>query len=102
MIQNLLDSHLSVAGLKQIIKPIDILDKDDFEKEIDELGSIRAKADAIKSSMTKTISEKRDENPAYYDKFSEKIKKALDEYKDKVITESEYLEKLKSIMSDFG
>ena len=30
--QNLLDTHLSFAGLKQITNPIDALDKDDFEK----------------------------------------------------------------------
>lgn len=99
--QNLLDTHLSVAGLKQITNPVDILNKDEFEKELDELGSLRSKADAITSSMTKSISEKRDENPAYYDSFSKRIKEALDEYKDRVITEAEYLAKMRSIMDDY-
>ena len=35
LMQNLLDTHLSVAGLKQITNPIDILNKDDFEKELE-------------------------------------------------------------------
>ena len=35
LMQNLLDTHLSVAGLRQITNPIDILNKDDFEKEFD-------------------------------------------------------------------
>ena len=39
--------YLSVAGLKQITSPIDILNKDDFEQELEKLGSLRAKADAI-------------------------------------------------------
>lgn len=99
--QNLLDTHLSVAGLKQITNPVDILNKDEFEKELDELGSLRSKADAITSSMTKSISEKRDENPAYYDSFSKRIKEALEEYKDRVITEAEYLAKMRSIMDDY-
>ena len=64
LMQNLLDTHLSVAGLKKITSPIDILNKDDFEKELEELGSLRSKADAIASRMTRSISEKRDENPA--------------------------------------
>lgn len=34
LMQNLLDTHLSVAGLKQITNPIDILNKDDFEREL--------------------------------------------------------------------
>ena len=102
LMQNLLDTHLSVAGLKQITKPIDILNKDDFEKELEELGSLRSKADAIASRMTKSISEKRDENPAYYDSFSKRIKDALELYKEKVISEAEYLAKMREIMEDYG
>ena len=91
LMQNLLDTHLSVAGLKKITSPIDILNKDDFEKELEELGSLRSKADAIASRMTRSISEKRDENPAYYDSFSKRIRDALALYKEKVISEAEYL-----------
>lgn len=101
LMQNLLDTHLSVAGLKKITSPIDILNKDDFEKEIEELGSLRSKADAIASRMTRSISEKRDENPAYYDSFSKRIRDALALYKEKVISEAEYLAKMRTIMEDY-
>ena len=75
---------IAEGALNKAIKYV----KDQFEKELDELGSLRSKADAITSSMTKSISEKRDENPAYYDSFSKRIKEALEEYKDRVITEA--------------
>ena len=101
LMQNLLDMHLSVAGLKKITSPIDILNKDDFEKELEELGSLRSKADAIASRMTKSISEKRDENPAYYDSFSKRIRDALALYREKVISEAEYLAKMRTIMEDY-
>ena len=101
LMQNLLDTHLSVAGLKRITSPIDILNKDDFEKELEELGSSRSKADAIASRMTRSISEKRDENPAYYDSFSKRIRDALALYKEKVISEAEYLAKMRTIMGDY-
>lgn len=101
LMQNLLDTHLSVAGLKKITSPIDILNKDDFEKELEELGSLRSKADAIASRMTRSISEKRDENPAYYDSFSKRIKDALALYREKVISEAEYLAKMRTIMEDY-
>lgn len=101
LMQNLLDTHLSVAGLKKITSPIDILNKDDFEKELEELGSLRSKADAIASRMTRSISEKRDENPAYYDSFSKRIRDALALYKEKVISEAEYLAKMRTIMGDY-
>ena len=101
LMQNLLDTHLSVAGLKQITSPINILNKDDFEHELEQLGTLRAKADAITSKLNRSISEKHDENPAYYDSFSKRIKEALDQYKEKVISEAEYLAKMRTILEDY-
>ena len=101
LMQNLLDTHLSVAGMKQITNPVDILNKDDFERELEELGSLRAKADAITSRLSRSISSKYTENPAYYDSFSKRIKDALEQYKEKVISEAEYLAKMRSIMEDY-
>ena len=80
---------------------MDILNRDEMEKELKELGSLRSKADAIIAHMTKSIKEKHDENPAYYDSFSKRIKEALEEYKNRVITEAEYLEKMRTIMEDY-
>lgn len=101
VMQNLLDRNLSVTGLKIVTAPVDILDSDELEKQLNELGSARAKADAIRSRMTKSISEKYDENPAYYDKFSEKIKEALELYKKQIISEAEYYEKMTKIMKEY-
>lgn len=39
--------------------------------------------------------------PAYYDSFSKRIKDALDQYKEKVISEAEYLAKMRTIMEDY-
>lgn len=101
LMQNLLDTHLSVEGLRKITAPVDILNKEEFEREIKELTSKKAQADAIKSQIARSISEKYDENPAYYESFSERIKIALQEYKDRRINDAEYLEKMKKIMEDY-
>lgn len=101
IMQNLLDQNLSVTGLKIIAAPVDILDSEGLEKQLNELGSARAKADAIRSRMTKSISEKYDENPAYYDNFSKKIKETLELYKKQVISEAEYLAKITKIMEEY-
>lgn len=101
LMQNLLDTHLSVAGLRQITSPVDILNKDAFERELAELGTLRAKAEAITSKLTRSISEKRQENPMYYDSFSRRIREALEQYKEKVISEAEYLAKMRDIMEDY-
>lgn len=102
LMQNLLDTHLSVAGLKQITAPVDILNKTDLEKELEELGSARAKADAIVSRLTKSISEKMDENPAYYQSFSKLIEETLKSYREKIISDAEYLNKMRKIINDYG
>lgn len=99
--QNLLDTHMSVSGIKQITNPVDILNRDEMEKELKELGSLRSKADAIVAHMTKSIKKSYDENPAYYDSFSKRIKEALEEYKNRIISEAEYLEKMRTIMEDY-
>lgn len=101
LMQNLLDTYMSVAGLRRITSPLDILNKEEFEKQLEELGSLRAKADAIQSRMTKSISEKYDENPAYYGSFSKRIVEVLNQYKDQIITDAEYLSKMKAIMEDY-
>lgn len=101
LMQNLLDTRLSVAGLKQFTNPVDILNKDDFERELKEMGTLRAKADAITSRLSRSISASYEENPTYYDNFSKRIKSALDQYKEKVISEAEYLAKMRSIMEDY-
>lgn len=51
--------------------------------------------------MTRSIHDKRNENPAYYDSFSKRIKDALDLYMDKVISEAEYFDKMQTILDDY-
>ena len=101
LMQNLLDTHMSVSGLRQITNPVDILNKDDFEKELEELGTMRSKADAISSRLSKSISEKYKENPAYYETFSKRIKDSLEQYRNQVINEAQYLTKMKAILEDY-
>ena len=72
-----------------------------MEQELRELGSLRSKADAIASHMAKSIKGLRDENPAYYDSFSKRIKDTLEDYKNRVISEAEYLQKMQEIMEDY-
>lgn len=99
--QSLLDRHLHVADLKRITEPVDILNTDAMEKELVSLGTLRSKADAIQSRMARSISEKYDENPAYYESFSKRIREALELYKQKILSDAEYLKKMRNIMGDY-
>lgn len=101
IMQNLLDTHLSVSGLKQITEPVDIMNQSAMEKELEGLGSLGAKSDAIQSRLAKSISQRHDENPAYYDSFSKRIKETLQQYKEKIITDAQRYDKMRAIMADY-
>ena len=51
--------------------------------------------------MGKRISEKWDENPAFYKRFSERIEDIINAYKEKRISDAEYLEHMNDIKNDF-
>lgn len=99
--RNLLDKHMSVVGLKILTKPLDIMNKGELEKEIEDLGGKASKADAIRYNLSKNISINYETNPAYYDSFSKRIKDVLEQYKEKVISDAEYLQAMSKILNDF-
>ena len=99
--RNLMDTYIAAEDVIQITAPVDILNEEEFEDELMRLGSPRAKADAICTRMTKRINEKWDENPSYYKKFSERIEEIINQYKEKRISEADYLEKMHTVMDDF-
>ena len=99
--QKLIDNYIAAEDVIRITNPVDIMDKKGFEEELNRLGSPRAKADAIRTRMTRSISMKWDENPSYYKKFSERIEETLQGYKDKRISEREYFERMNNIKKDY-
>ena len=92
--QGLMDQYIAAEGISRVTHLINLNDKNQFREEIERLGSPAAKADAIRSRMGASISKKYSKDPSYYRKFSERIKKTLDEYKNKRISETEYLEQM--------
>ncbi|MFI8714527.1 type I restriction endonuclease subunit R [Brevibacillus brevis] len=99
--QNLMDHYISAEEVIRITNPVDILNEKAFEEELERLVSKRAKADAIRTRLTKSINTKWDENPAYYKKFSERIKEAIDAYKQQRISEAEYLQRMNDLKEEY-
>lgn len=99
--QKLMDHYIAAEEIVQITNPVDIMDKKGFEEELARLGSPRAKADAIRTRMTRSINKKWDEDPLYYKNFSELIEKTLQEYKDKRISEKEYFERMQALKQQY-
>lgn len=99
--RNLMDTYIAAEDVIQITAPVDILDEEEFEEELMRLDSKRAKADAIRTRMTKRINAKWDENPAYYKTFAQRIEEIIKAYKEKRISEADYLERINAVKRDF-
>ena len=99
--QKLLDNYVVAKDMMRITEPVNITDTENFEKELERIPSDRGKADMIRTRLTKTISEKTKEDPAYYKKFSTRIEETIEDYRNRRISDSEYLDKMQDIKNDF-
>lgn len=97
-IQKLIDTHIQTDEVKVITELVNIFDKDKFQAEVEKTEGVAAKADKIASRTAKHISEKMDEDPAFYRKFSEMLKETIRDYEEHRISEAQYLNKVKDIM----
>ena len=97
-VQKLIDSYVGTEGIDQIVEPVDIF-SDQFYENQEKLKerSDASKADEIASKTKKVISERMDEDPALYRKFSQLIEDTIQKYLHGRISEKEYLNKVKEI-----
>lgn len=98
-IQKLIDTHIQTEGVETITELVNIFDKEKFQQEIENTTGKAAKADKIASRTTKHITEKMEEDPAFYKKFSQMLKEAIADFETQRINEAQYLNKAKDIMS---
>ena len=94
-VRKLLDTHVSVDDVEQIIQPVDILDRDAVLREIERLGgSIASKADAIAARTKKVLHERMDEDPILYQRLSKLIEEAIQDFYKHRIGEQAYLKRV--------
>lgn len=101
-IKKLLDTHIQANEVIQLNKPVNIFDERMFHEVKEERGvfvsrTTAAKADSIAHATKKAITEKMEEDPALYEKFSKLIQQAIDDFKAKRISDLEYLQKVTEI-----
>ena len=99
--RNLMDTYIAAEEVVIISKPADILSEKEFEEELNKLGSKRAKADAIATRLTKSIHLKYNENPAFYQKFSEKIEEIIKQYKEQRISDADYFARMEEVKMNY-
>ena len=91
-IQKLLDDHVAAMPAAIIIQLVNINDPDALKAVMEDEGvSLASKADRIASATRRTITDKLDEDPAFYRQFSELLEETIREYRAKRLSEVEYL-----------
>lgn len=95
-IQKLLDTHVSASEVLKLNEPVNIFDDAAFQRVVEEQGQgqgkgAAAKADMIAHATKRAITEHLDEDPAFYEKFSKLIQRAIDDYRAGRISDLAYL-----------
>jgi type I restriction enzyme R subunit len=99
-IQKLIDTHITTEKIETITELVNIFDKDKFQQEVENTTGKAAKADKIASRTAKHITEKMDEDPAFYKKFSQMLRETIADYEAKRISEAQYLSRVQDIMNN--
>lgn len=95
-IRKLLDDHVTAAPAETIIELVNINDPDSLNKVIEETGVTAAsRADRIASATRRVITEKMEEDPALYKRFSEMLEQTIRDYRAKRLSEKEYLTRVR-------
>jgi len=98
-IRKLLDTQILAHEVIQLNEPVNIFDEKTFKQVKEDHGlyetkrSTASKADTIAHATRKVVTEKMDEDPAFYERFSKLIQQAIDDFRAKRLSDLEYLDK---------
>lgn len=99
-IQKLLDDHVVAMPAETIIEVLNINDPDALRAVVEETGvSEASRADRIASATRRAITEKMDEDPTFYKQFSELLEETIRAYREKRLSEREYLNSVVDLAS---
>ena len=98
--QKLYDTFIGTEIEVKVLNKIPNILSEELEKEIEIFENDKDKAEAILNAASNMIKEKMEENPAFYEKLSEKIKRIIKDYESKRITEEEFLKEALEIKSE--
>ncbi|MBD3377605.1 HsdR family type I site-specific deoxyribonuclease [candidate division KSB1 bacterium] len=102
-IKKLLDTHIQADQVIQLNKPVNIFNDKMFNRVKEEHGvyqtgkTTASKADTIAHATKKAITEKMEQDPAFYEKFSKLIQQAIQDFRARRISDLDYLNKVINI-----
>ena len=99
-IQKLIDTHVTADEVVQITDQVNIFDREQFEQAVANIEGTASRAHAIAARTDKTVTERMDEDPTFYRRFSELIRDTLEEYRQERISEAEFLRRVTAIKNE--
>lgn len=100
-IRKLLDSHVSATGLSELVAPIDIFSDVEFKAAVEEAtGGSASAAEAIASATARTITERLEEDPVRFRRFSALVREAIEEFRAGRLSEADLIERLTPIRDE--
>ncbi|MBK9148692.1 MAG: type I restriction endonuclease subunit R [Flavobacteriales bacterium] len=97
-VQKLIDTHIKSNEVLQLTDQVNIFDKAAFAQEVEKVEGPASRADIIASRTSKTISERMEEDPVLYKKFSRLLEETIQAYHQKRISDLDYLKQAMHIM----
>jgi type I restriction enzyme, R subunit len=96
-IQKLIDTHVGTGEIEALTGLVNIFDTEAFAREVEQLTGTASKADTIAFRTKRTIHDRMDEDPAFYKRFSEMLEEAIRAFREKRISDLEYLRKAQEV-----
>ncbi|MBO0803553.1 MAG: type I restriction endonuclease subunit R [Nocardiopsaceae bacterium] len=80
-VRRLIDEHLRVIGIAQRIPPVEITAAD-FREQIAAIGNPRVRAMEMQHALRRHVAEHQATDPAYYQRFSDRLDQLLEQLRD--------------------
>jgi type I restriction enzyme R subunit len=98
-VKKLIEEHLKVEGITQIIQRVSILSPE-FDEQIGKISSPDAKASEIEHAVKHEIHIKLDENPVYYESLKQRLERIINDYRQERLDSAERLKLLSEILEE--
>ena len=86
-VRRLIDDHIRTEDIRVLLEPVEIL-SEKFEQEMEKLHSDRAKASRMEHAVSREITMKMHEDPAFYESIRDRLERIIAERKQKRIDDA--------------
>lgn len=100
-VKELINKHIKGEEVTVLLKPVSIL-SDQFKAEVEKLQSPRAKASRMEHAISKTITVKLAEDPAYYESVRERLERIINDRRQERIDDVREYELLMRLRHDLA